>query len=90
MSNIDRTKTIHLTKEIPEDVLGFLDLKLKFVKEYKRISVDISAKVTNSFTYVFPSICFPKNNIENVSKGVTSRLRRTFYSDDRFEERGVQ
>ena len=54
--------------EVAEDVLEFLDLKLTFDKEYKRISVNISSKVTNSFTYVLPNTCFPKKNIENVRK----------------------
>ena len=56
--------------EVAKDVLEFLDLKLKFDKEHKRISVDIFAKATNSFTDVLPSTCFPKISIENVSKGV--------------------
>ena len=34
----------------------FLDLKLKFDKESKQISVDVFAKDTNSFTYVAPSM----------------------------------
>ena len=70
MNNIDRTKKIQFTMEVGKDVLEFLDLKLKLDKEHKRISVDIFAKATNSFTYVLPSTCFPKNNIENVPKGV--------------------
>ena len=70
MNNIDRTKKIQFIMEVGKDVLEFLDLKLKLDKEHKRISVDIFAKATNSFTYVLPSTCFPKNNIENVPKGV--------------------
>ena len=45
--------------DVAEDVLEFLDLKLIFDKEYKRISVDIFQKATKSFTYVLPSTCFP-------------------------------
>ena len=41
--------------EVAKDVLEFLDRKLKFDKEYKRISVDIFVKATNSFTCVLPS-----------------------------------
>ena len=59
MNNIDRTKKIHFTKEVAKDVLEFLDLKIKFDKEHKRISVDIFAKATRSFTYVLLSTCFP-------------------------------
>ena len=90
MNNIDRTKKIEFTMEVANYVWGFLDLKLKFDKEYKRISVDIFAKATNSFTYVLPSTCIPKNSIENVLKGVALRLRRICDSDDEFEERSVQ
>ena len=68
MNTIDRTKKIQFTMEVAEDVLEFLDLKLTFDKEYKCISVNISSKVTNSFTYVLPNTCFPKKSIENVRK----------------------
>ena len=67
MNNVDRTEKVQCTMEVAEDVLEFLDLKLTFDKEYKRISVEIFAKATNSFTYVLPSTCFPKNSFENVS-----------------------
>ena len=70
MNNIDRTKKNQFTMEVAENVLEFLDLKFAFDKEYKRISADILAKATNSFTYVLPSTCFPKNSIENVPKDV--------------------
>ena len=90
MNNIDRTKKIQFTMEVAEDVLEFLDLKLTFDKEYKRISVDIFAKATNSFTYVLSSTYFPKKSIENVPKGVGLRLRRICDSDDKFDERSVQ
>ena len=76
--------------EVAKDVLEFLDLKLKFDKEYKRISVDILAKATNGFRYVLASTCFPKNSIENVPKGVALRLRRICDSDNKFDERSVQ
>ena len=90
MNNIDRTKKIQFTMEVEKDVLEFLDLKLKFDKEYKRILADIFAKATNSFTYVLSSTCFPKNSNENVPKGVALQLRRICDSDDKFEERSVQ
>ena len=64
--------------EVAKDVLEFLDLKLKFDK-YKRISVDILVKATNSFTYVLPSTSI-----------VALGLRRICDSDDKFEERSVQ
>ena len=90
IDNTERTKKIQFTMEVAKDVLEFLDLKLTFDKEYKHISVGIFAKATNSFTYVLPSTCFPKNSIENISKGVALPLRRICDSDDKFEERSVQ
>ena len=45
---------------------------------------------TNSFAYVLPITCFPKNSIENVPKCVALRLRRICDSDDKFVERSVQ
>ena len=53
------TKHIQSTMDVAKDFLEFLDLKLKFDKECKRISVDIFAKGSNSFTYVLPNTCFP-------------------------------
>ena len=41
MNNIDRTKKVRFTMELAKDVVEFLDLKLQFDKERKRISVDI-------------------------------------------------
>ena len=76
--------------EVAKDVSEFLDLKLKFDEEYKRISLDTFAKATNSFTYVLPSTCFPKNSIENVPKGFALRVRRICDSDDKFEESSAQ
>ena len=76
--------------EVAKDVLEFLDLKLKFDKEHRCILADISAKATNSFTYVLPSTCFPKISIENIPKGVALWLRRICDSDDKFEDRSVQ
>ena len=72
--------------EVATDTLVFLGLKLKFDKESKRISVDVFAKNTDSFTYVLPSTCFPKNNTENIPKGVALCLRRICDSDEKFEK----
>ena len=76
MNNIDQSKKIQFTMEVAKDSLEFLDLKLMFDKESKKISVDVFSKTTNSFTYVLPNTCFPKINIENIPKGVALRLRR--------------
>ena len=63
MNNINRTKTIQFTMEVAKDVLDFRDLKLTFDNEYKCISVGTFATATNSFIYILPSPCFPKNSI---------------------------
>ena len=70
--------------EVATDTLEFLDLKLKFDKESKQISVDVFAKDTDSFTYVLSSMRFPKSNIESIPKGVALRLRRVCDSDEKF------
>ena len=49
INNIDVTKMIQFTMEAVEDALGFLDLKLKFEKEHKFISVEVFVKTTNGF-----------------------------------------
>ena len=60
MKNIDSMKKIQFTMEVAKDILEFLDLRLKFDKKSKRISIDIFSKATNSFKYVLPSTCFLK------------------------------
>ena len=76
--------------EVATDTLEFLDLKLKFDKGSKQISVDVFAKDTDSFWYVLPSACFPKNNIENIPKGVALDLRRISDSDEKFEKHSAE
>ena len=76
--------------EIANDSLEFLDLKLMFDKESKKISVDVFSKATNSFTYLLPNTCFPKSNIKNIPKGVALRLRRICDSDNKFEKRSKE
>ena len=41
-------------------------------------------------TYVFPSTCLPKNNIENIPKGVALRLRKIQDSDEKFEKHSAK
>ena len=48
------------------------------------------AKDTDSFTYVLPSRCFPKNNIEHIPKSLALHLRRICNSDEKFEKHGVE
>ena len=76
MNKVEPTKKIQFTIKVATDTLKVLDLKLKFDKESKQISVDMFAKDTDNFTYAVPSTCFPKNNIENIPKGVALHLRR--------------
>ena len=75
MNNIDNTKKIQFTMEVAKEILEFLDLQLKFDAVSKLISVGIFSKATSSFTYVLPSTCFPKTNIENIPKIVALRLK---------------
>ena len=72
--------------EIVKNVSEFLDLGLKYAKESKRIFVNIFSKATNSFPYVLRKTCFPKNNIENIPKGIALHLRRICDSDSKFEK----
>ena len=51
-----------------DDRLEFLDLKLKMLNG--KISVDVFSKLTNDFTYVLPSTCYPNGNIKNVPKDI--------------------
>ena len=90
MNNIDQCKAIQFTMEVAKGSLKFLDLKLIFDKKSKNLSVDVFSKATNSFAYVFPNICFPKSNIENIPKGVALRLRRICDSDNKFEKRSKE
>ena len=76
--------------EVATDTLEFLDLKVKFDKESKQISVDMFAKHTDSFTYVLHSTCFPKSNIESIPKGVAASLRRICDSDEKFEKHSAE
>ena len=66
MNNIDRTKKIQFTMEVAEVVLEFLDLKLTFNKEYKRILADIFAKATNSFKYLLPTPIFLRTALKTL------------------------
>ena len=45
-----------------------LDLTLKFDKQSKQIFLDVFTKDADSCTYVLPSTCFPKNNMESIPK----------------------
>ena len=67
-----------------QSTLEFLDLSLH-INEQNKICVDVYAKPTNSFTYVLPSTCYPKRNINNIPKSIALRLRRICDSDEKFD-----
>ena len=90
MNKVDPTKKVQFTMEVATDTLEFLDLKLKFDKESKQIYADVFAKDTDSFTYVLPSTCFPKNNIEDIPEGVSLCLRRTCDSGEKLEKHSAE
>ena len=70
------------------NTLEFLDLKVRCVNG--KLSVDVFAKPTNSFTYVKPSTCYPRKNINNVPRGVALRLRRICDTNDKYELRAEE
>ena len=86
MNNVDPTKNVQFTVEVATVTLELLYLKLKLDKQSKQISVNVFAKDIDSFTYDLSSTCFPKNNIENIPKGVALQLRRICDSDEKFEK----
>ena len=90
MNKVEPAQKMQFTMEVASDILEFLDFKLKFDKESEQISVDAFAKDTDSFTYVLPSTCFPKNNIENIPKDVALRLRRICDSNEKFEKHSTE
>ena len=90
MKNVDTTGKIKFTMSVAnKSVLEFLDLSLH-IEEHKKICVDVFAKPTNSFTYVLPSTCYPKKNINNVPNGIALRLRRICDTDEKFDIRSYE
>ena len=81
---------IQFTMEVAKDILQCLDLQLKFDKVSKLIFVDIFCKATNSFTYVLPSTCFSKTNIEKIPKDLALGSRRICDSGSKFEKRHAE
>ena len=69
MNSIDTSGKTKFTISIANNnsVLEVLDLSLHINKNNK-ICVDVYAKPTNSFTYVFPSTCCPKKKINKILK----------------------
>ena len=90
INNIASTKKIQFNMEVAKDILKFLNLRLKIDKVSQLISADILSKATKCLTYILPSTCFSKTNIENIPKGVALRLRRICDSDSKFEKRRAE
>ena len=90
MNNVDTTGKIKFTMSVANElILEFLDLSLH-IDEHNKICVDVSVKLTNSFTYVLPSTCYAKKNVNNVPKGIALRLRRIFDTDEKFDIRSSE
>ena len=66
LNNLDEAGKIKFTMEIADQEKGleFLDLRIKCVDG--KLSVDIVAKATNTFTYVKPSTCYSRKSTNNV------------------------
>ena len=81
MNSVYTTGKIKLTMPVAsESVLEILDLGLH-INQQNKICVDVYAKLTNSITYVLPSTCYRRRNINNIPKGIARRLRRICNSD---------
>ena len=76
MNKFDPTKKIQFTMDFSTDKFQFLDFKPKLDKKSKQNSVDVFVEDTESLTYVLPSTCFPKNNLENIPKGVALEVSK--------------
>ena len=88
MNSKGSSKKVQFHASCPTDnVLELLELTLSFDVTSKQILVDVFSKPTNSFTYVMPSTCFPRRNIEKVPNSVTLKLRRICDTDSKFKIR---
>ena len=88
LNNVDEARKIKFTMEIAgqEKGLEFLDLRIKCVDG--KLSVDVFAKPTNSFTYIIPSIySYLRKSINNVPRGIVLRSRGICDTDEKFESR---
>ena len=75
-------------REQDEDGIEFLDLKLKL--RNNKIAVDGFAKPTNSFTYVLPTNCYPRNSTNNIPRGIALHLRHICDTDEKFNSRSIE
>ena len=89
LNTMDKTGKIKFTMEIVGDTgFEFLDLKLK--TNEGKIRVDVLARSTNSFSYTTPNTCYHKDNICNIPRGITLRLRRICDDDETFEKKIIR
>ena len=85
---MDTTGKTKFTMEIAsENGFECLDLKLKIAEG--KIRVDVYAKSNNSFSYTLRNICYPKNNICEIPKGIALRRRRICDDDETFDKRST-
>ena len=89
MNNIVSTKKIRFTMKVA-GVLEFLVTKLIFVKENKRISVDILSKLLIVLHLYFPALAFLKAALKTFLNVFHYDYKEFVILDDMFEERSVQ
>ena len=89
MYNVDTTRKIRFIMFISNELVleEFLELHRH---EQNKIFVDVFAKPMNSFTYVLPSNCYHKKNMNNVPKGTALNFRRICNTDGKFEIRSYE
>ena len=88
LNQIDSTGNIKFTMQIQDKVgIEFLDIKLKL--QNSKTAEDF-AKPTNSFTYVSPTSCYPRKNLNNEPRGKALRLRRICDTDEKFNSRSIE
>ena len=89
LNQFDSTGKIKFTMQVQdEDGIEFLDLKLKL--ENSKIGVDVFAKLTNSFTYMLPTSCYPGKSFNNIPRGIALRLRHNCDTDEKFNSRSIE
>ena len=84
INSINTSGKIKFTLSVANNnsILEFLDLSLH-INEDNKICVYVYAKPTNSFTFVLPSTCYPKNSINKVRQRIALRLRAICDSDEK-------
>ena len=52
--------------------------------------MDVNYKPTNGFTYILPTICYPRKSINSIPHSIALRLRRICDSDEKFNYRSEE